>query len=311
MRPPRPSAEAIRRAEEKNAAAMRLLAKGKLREALNDLNDAIWIAPSYPRSYVNRADVFERLGMAPQADADRQRAQQLAPTAGQADEGSVEEALPPAAASGAEASGSGSSGGRHPSISIGGLLWPWMVRTVLGLVAVAAIAAGVLFGTGILDDGDSDVASFSSPSPSPTITATPTVVATPVPTATATATPIRLPVGNPFSFVDLQEEWEARDIVVAPGDLSAGYSGFSIAPLDVSLVRGNASMELSLFVYGNREGARGDWALISGRAPAPKEGRSLPDHGSVWWNRNMVVVTLSRTGDIGFDALDGFLSLIP
>ncbi len=309
---PRPSAEAIRRAEEKNAAAIRLLAKGKLRQALNDLNDAIWIAPSYPRSYVNRADVFERLGMAPQADADRQRAQQLAPTAGQADEGSVEEAPPPAAASGAEASGSGSSGGRHPSISTGGLLWPWMVRTVLGLVAVAAItaiAAGVLFGTGILDDRDGDVASFSSPSPTPTITPAPTVGATLLPTATAI--PIRFPVGNPFSVVDLREEWEARDIVVALGDLSAGYSGFSIAPLDVSLVRGDASMQLSLFVYGNREEARGDWELVSGRAPEPKEGRSLPDHGSVWWNRNMVVVTFSRTGDIGFDALDGFLSLIP
>lgn len=60
-------------AELRNAAARRLMARGRFREALDVLNEAIRIDPRYAESFDNRAAVFERLGMYPQADADRRK----------------------------------------------------------------------------------------------------------------------------------------------------------------------------------------------------------------------------------------------
>ncbi|HSP56510.1 MAG TPA: tetratricopeptide repeat protein, partial [Dehalococcoidia bacterium] len=70
--------EPERRAAEKVLAAERLEARGRLREALDALNLAIQLAPSSPRAFERRASVFERLGLWPQAEADRQRAAALA-----------------------------------------------------------------------------------------------------------------------------------------------------------------------------------------------------------------------------------------
>lgn len=66
-------------AEDKNAAALRLVAEGRLSEALEALNEAIRLAPNHAPSYLNRADVLGRLGMISQAEADRRMAGQLAP----------------------------------------------------------------------------------------------------------------------------------------------------------------------------------------------------------------------------------------
>ncbi len=60
-------------AELRNAAARRLMARNRFREALDVLNEAIRIDPRFAESYDNRAVVFERLGMLPQADADRRK----------------------------------------------------------------------------------------------------------------------------------------------------------------------------------------------------------------------------------------------
>ena len=308
---PRPSAEAIRLAEQRNAAAMKLIAKGKLRESLHDLNDAIWIAPSYPQSYVNRADVFDRLGMIPQATADRQRARQLAPAALGAEQ--PEEEAPLAAPPALEREGgAGGSGRWRRSVPFGWFPGQWLVKLVIAIVVVGAIMAGVVLGLGALDGGDSGVAISSSPSP--TITATPdptSVVVTPVLTPTPTPSPLPVRVGIPFSYGDLQDVWQAQDIAVTLGGESAGFSGFSAPPLDVSLTRGEDSMELAVFVYGGREAARSDWELVSGQAPKPRVGRTVADHGPIWWNRNIVVVTLSRTGQISSDALAAFFTLNP
>jgi uncharacterized RDD family membrane protein YckC len=70
---------AIGAAEEKNAAAMRLVAEEKLAEALEALNEAVRLAPNHAPSYLNRADVVARLGMISQAEADRRMAAQLSP----------------------------------------------------------------------------------------------------------------------------------------------------------------------------------------------------------------------------------------
>lgn len=60
-------------AELRNAAARRLMARGRFREALDVLNEAIRLDPRYAESFDNRAAVFDRLGMYPQADADRRK----------------------------------------------------------------------------------------------------------------------------------------------------------------------------------------------------------------------------------------------
>lgn len=66
-------------AEDNNAAALRLVAEGRLSEALEALNEAIRLAPNHAASYLNRADVLGRLGMISQAEADRRTAARLAP----------------------------------------------------------------------------------------------------------------------------------------------------------------------------------------------------------------------------------------
>src|SRR3990172_12385784 len=66
----------------KNAEAAKLIASGKFPQALRVLNEAIYAAPDYPHSYAKRAMVFDRLGLAPQAEADRRRARDLAESGG-------------------------------------------------------------------------------------------------------------------------------------------------------------------------------------------------------------------------------------
>ena len=66
------------RAAERLAAARRLVARGKLRDALDALNLAIQLAPGNPEAFRERAGVFDRMGLFPQAEADRRRADELA-----------------------------------------------------------------------------------------------------------------------------------------------------------------------------------------------------------------------------------------
>ena len=60
-------------AQLRNAAAKRLMARRRFREALDMLNEAIRADPRFAESYENRAAVFEVLGMTPQAEADRRK----------------------------------------------------------------------------------------------------------------------------------------------------------------------------------------------------------------------------------------------
>jgi hypothetical protein len=96
-------------------------------------------------------------------------------------------------------------------------------------------------------------------------------------------------------------------MAVALGAPNAGFSGFAATAFDTSVVRGEDSMELSLLVYEDRESVKEDWELTIGQSPVSKDGRAVPDHVSTWWNENIVV--LVRSGAIGSDALDAFLSL--
>ena len=69
--------EPERRAAAKNLEARKLISRGKLRDALDALNLAIQLAPSNPEAFLSRAEVFERMGMPAQAEADRARAGRL------------------------------------------------------------------------------------------------------------------------------------------------------------------------------------------------------------------------------------------
>ncbi|MEX1194435.1 MAG: hypothetical protein WD904_14225 [Dehalococcoidia bacterium] len=57
--------------------ARRLISRRKLNEALDLLNDTIRQDPRFAESFENRAEVFEMLGMYPQAQADRRKAGEL------------------------------------------------------------------------------------------------------------------------------------------------------------------------------------------------------------------------------------------
>ena len=93
------------------------------------------------------------------------------------------------------------------------------------------------------------------------------------------------------------------------GAPSAGFSGFTTTAFDARLARGDDSMELSLLVYEDRETVKEDWVLTVGESPVPKEGRIVPDHVSIWWNENIVVVVRASVGYIASDALNAFLAL--
>ena len=304
---PGPSDEEIRLAKQKNAAAMSLLARGKSRDALDNLNDAIRIAPSYAQSYFNRAQVFERLGMAVQAEADRRRALELARATGQVAEGPSEDAPSSRPVAGIPSREPKGSQRQPPAATKRHLLQQGVVRTAVGLVAVAGMIAGIVFGIGILGDGDGN--SGGPGSPSRTGTAVPTATTMASPTLAATATPTLVTAGSPLSLADLQKGWKAKNMVVMLGDRSTGFSGFAAAPIDVSLVRGSDSMELSVLAYRDYEAIKADWELVPGKAPVLRAGRSLPAYKSVWWNQNVIVVVRSQSGDIGADALNAFLDL--
>ncbi len=62
---------------ERNAMAQRLIARNKLAEALDLLNETIRQDPRFAETFENRAQVFEALGMHPQAEADRRKAAAL------------------------------------------------------------------------------------------------------------------------------------------------------------------------------------------------------------------------------------------
>ena len=53
------------------------MARRRFREALDVLNEAIRADPRYAESYDNRAQVFEAMGMNPQAEADRRKVEEL------------------------------------------------------------------------------------------------------------------------------------------------------------------------------------------------------------------------------------------
>ena len=65
------------RAFEANGRGERLLAEGKLEEALAAFNEAVLASPGYAAAWLNHARVLEKLGRTGEAEADREAARSL------------------------------------------------------------------------------------------------------------------------------------------------------------------------------------------------------------------------------------------
>jgi hypothetical protein len=88
------------------------------------------------------------------------------------------------------------------------------------------------------------------------------------------------------------------------------YRGFDLSPVTVALTKSGKTAEVAAFLYEGRDAAGADWNTPSGERPSPKSGRSLPQHTSVWWNQNAIVVLLSD-GGLGSEAREAFFDARP
>ena len=300
-------------AELRNAAARQLIARGKLRQALDVLNEAVRLDPRLPDSYYNRSEVFEQLGMAPQAEADRRKFSELGGVIQPADpEAPATRAKPkvrrrPAALEARYPSMPASPNQRStlPLQTVGTTL------VVLGLLGAAAI--GIYLGLQTLsdaissDDGGSAAANVSdSPTPAPTDEAgntfTPSVSIAPTPESLADAL-----TGSPYAFAQLQAAWQSKGIASEATQVNTDLTGFSTTPVNVTLSKGDAEMHLAVLFYDSPSGPSKDWAL--GSQVTPFDGRDVPNGSVAWYNSNAVVVVLDQDATIKGDAFSAFISL--
>ena len=337
--------------EERNIAAQRLIARGRLRDALDLLNDAIRMAPQYGHSYLTRAQIFDRMGMAPQAAADRAKAQQMGVTAplqppaphsgGRPPRVQRRPTPPPAAAAAPPPAGPQATAPPPPAKSAtqraGGLPSPETSartppavrppkaadaprrepRSLSRAAVPLMLTVGVLaLGIGGLFLGlqviDDITSSEGSSQPDDGLGAGESPSVTEAPTATPEPTaPPAALEGSPFSFSNLESAWEAKGITATPGEAETGIAGMRRTPVTVTLEKDAVTMTVALLVYSGPQQVSEDWDLQSGRAPVPKAGRTVPASPSIWWNQNVVVVVLEDSGALGRDPLQAFLDLAP
>jgi hypothetical protein len=297
-------------AASKNAEAMNLVARGRFREALRVLNDTIYSAPDYPHSYANRALVFERLGMLPQAEADRNRARQLAETGGYDEEevfatpGLLSRPAPTRRISRREARP------QRPS-RLRGI--PEVIVVAVALAGMAATGAGLFMAANAISGADInlnvfDFETFQASEPEATAVETAAAAPTAEPTPPPATPPPEALAGNPFSFSNLESAWKGKGLTVTPSNLNTGFSGFKATPFDVRLTRGADSASLSVIIYPSRDAPKDDWNLAAGSRPSPQGGRTLPAHETIWWNTNVIIVVRSA-GAVGNDAREAFFAL--
>ena len=308
QRPQGPERLPQRLAAIKNAEAMRLVARGRLREALRALNDAIYSAPDYPHSYANRALVFERLGMNPQAEGDRRRAQDLARSGGYAeDEVFARPKLPARRAAPPRVP--------KPRVRRPARRLPGIAETLVVFVAILGLGAtvvGIFMAFGALESSDIKFDPFdfeafraSEPDPTSTVTAAPT----PEPTPPPATPPPEVLNGNPYSFSTLEAAWQSKGLTAAIGAVNQGFTGFSVTPFEVTLSRGGASAVVFVAIYRDRGVPSQEWNLSGEQGPSPKDGRKAPAHERGWFNSNVVLLLRSGSADVVADVKAAFLAL--
>lgn len=214
-----------------------------------------------------------------------------------------------------------------------------LIASIIAVGSVAAVILGLLFLAGLISrsvsgDGSSVTpdlsfdsvvnstvggvidllpSAFSDGTAGPTTeqpsveARTPTPAPTPSPTPAPTVDPATVQ-GNPLSLSSLTSAWEAKGM--KPTVLLANsetYRGFSRTPAYIQLKNNGRSMELAVFVYPNRSAITDDWNTPTGQRPSPKDGRNLPGHQSLWWNKNTVVVVLTDPDGLSSNALNAYL----
>ncbi len=298
-------------AQLRNAAARRLMARRRFREALDVLNEAIRSDPRYAESYDNRAQVFEAMGMNPQAEADRRKVEELGGVRLPAPEPTDEpkpQAKPrqrPAqlairypAAPRPRGAGSG------PAMRAIGT-----VLITIGLFIAAGIGIYLALTTlsNAIDSGDNSGAVAGSPTPnasgsgSPGASDAPTESPTPVPESVEQALN-----GSPLSFPAVRSAWESKGLSVSVDAVSNEVTGFGTTAADVTLSKSGATMKVAVLFYDSAEQLVGDWSV--GETVTPKKGHT-PSGPSPWANHNAVIVMLADDGTIHADARDAFLGI--
>ena len=302
----------------RNAAARRLMARRRFREALDVLNEAIRADPRFAESYDNRAAVFEALGMAPQADADRRKV---------ADLGGVKRPSPAEEESDAPEPQPARVRQRPAQLAI---RYPTAPKRRGGGGGAAMRAAGTILitiglfiagGIGIYialttisdavngDNGGSVAAVTPTPaasggaSRSPGQSGGPTGQPTPSPVPKSVEQAL---AGSPLTFKQAQAAWEAKGLTVAVGGVSTEVTGFATTAVDVTLSKGGASLTVAVLFYDSSEQVATDWTI--GDVVVAKTGQ-VPSGPSPWADHNAVVVMLADDSTIHADARDAFLGI--
>lgn len=321
-------------AARRNADALKQAGRGKLYKALDLLNEVILVAPNYPDSFWNRAVVFDSLGMTVQAESDRKRARELGydlDTDLESGRGSGadrpvrrKESLLPRLKLPAVKDEFVRKGLplkiptpivlHLPSLSLGRIGKIGIAVAMLGAVAAAVVL--VFLATGDEEDGDSEQSPTASQA-RPTQTAVPGSIVTDriLPTADAptisSEPPLLADIGSPFTLESAQAIWEGSGINMEVVALSDDLDDFSALAYDLELSRGVDPLMISALVYGVQEGVADDWLIAPGQRPQAREGRRLPEHDSIWYNQNIVLVIRSGSATLRLDAFESFISLDP
>jgi hypothetical protein len=286
------------------------MARRRFREALDVLNEAIRTDPRHAESYDNRAQVFDALGMSPQAEADRRKVEEL---------GGVRRPLPEESETTETAKPQAKQRQRPAQL---GMRYPAQPRArsgsgpALRAMGTLLITIGLFVAAGIgiylalttLSDavnGGDDTAAAGSPTPngseSPGASSTTTGTPTPIPESVEQALN-----GAPLSFPAVRSAWEGKGLTVSVGNVSSEVAGFKTTAADVTLTKGAATIKVAVLFYDSPEQLASDWAI--GDTVTPKTGHT-PGGPSPWANKNSVVVMLEDDDAIHADARDAFLQI--
>jgi hypothetical protein len=305
-------------AQLRNAAARRLMARRRFREALDVLNEAIRADPRFAESYDNRAAVFEALGMAPQAAADRKKVADLGgvkrPSPAE-DESEAAEPQPVRArqrpaqlAIRYPTAPKRRGGGGGAAMRAAGT-----ILITIGLFTAGGIGIYIALTTisdAVNGDNGGSVAAVTptpassggaSPTPGPSGGATGGLTPSPEPKSVEQALD-----GSPLTFKQVQAAWEAKGLTVAVGDVSTEVTGFATTAVDVTLSKGGASLNVAVLFYDSAEQVAADWTI--GDVVVAKAGQT-PAGPSPWADHNAVVVMLADDATIHADARDAFLGI--
>lgn len=289
------------------------MARRRFREALDVLNEAIRSDPRYAESYDNRAQVFEAMGMNPQAEADRRKVEELGgvrrpPPPDPSDEPRTQQQAKPRQRPaqlaipypGASRTGGTTSG---PAIRVLGT-----VLITIGLFIAAGIGIYLALNTlsDAIDSGDDGASVAGTPTPvatgeSPGATGVPTDSPTPIPETMEQALN-----GSPLSFPAVRSAWEAKGLTVSVDAVSEEVTGFGTTAANVTLTKSGATIKVAVLFYDSSEQLAHDWSV--GETVTPKTGH-IPGGPSPWANHNGIVVMLQDDDAIHADARDAFLTI--